>query len=142
MNHNGAAGGDAALGGSLALFGVGIRDVKRLVVCAGSVARVDSVVPFGCTGIALLLLWSQASPTKRNLVGSDDLAIREKLHDVLPFEDQDRVCMDERRLLRRERAGNEEWKGEKKDRRNPALDGMQQLYIRSDCSDAGVKLAR
>ena len=76
----------------------------------------------------------QAQP----LVGSDDLAIREKLHDVLPFEDQDRLCMDGRRLLRRERAGNEEWKGEKKDRRNPALDGMQQLYIRSDCSDGAV----
>ena len=48
VDHDRSAGRDAEARGALAVVGVGVGDVQRLVIFAAGVAAVDDVVPFGC----------------------------------------------------------------------------------------------
>src|SRR6185437_10098189 len=61
VNHDVAARADAQLGCTLAVGGVGIRDVQSLVVGRVRVAAVDDVAAFGSAAVALTLLWGEAA---------------------------------------------------------------------------------
>src|SRR6185437_5211958 len=92
VNHDVAARADAQLGCTLAVGGVGIRDVQSLVVGRVRVAAVDDVAAFGSAAVALTLLWGEAAGAERDLVGADDLAAGEQLKQMILFEDEDGVC--------------------------------------------------
>lgn len=91
MDHDGAAGRDVQARCSLAIFGVWIGDVQRLVIGAVLDLGVDDLVAFRGAGVALALFGSQTALAKGDLVGSDHLATGEQLEDVILFEDEDRV---------------------------------------------------
>ncbi len=74
MDHDVAARGDAEAGGALAVIGVGVGDVKRLVVVACGVAVVDDVMAFGGAGVALSLFGSETAGAERDFVSADNFA--------------------------------------------------------------------
>lgn len=91
VNHDIAAGRDAKRDGPLAIVGIGIGNVQRLVIRRMGLAAVDDVMAFGRAAVAPAFLARESGGAERDLVRVNDLPVGEQFEQMIAFQDQDGI---------------------------------------------------